>query len=267
MSRSGKSGNSPGICSCCSTSFGSRASSTSSSVLLGMSVLFLGLFVWLAFGDWNLEFRTAPFLYLWQPNYQQAVCQFGRRIFHANRPAQRHHALKIPIGALGTQVRHYALTRLPFLLLSADAQLAAAQSYLDLGGANARQFDANVNRFGSLAKVDGRRPRAGHRWQLRLGCFLQDREKPPDPFGQSLKLDSLESRRAYASSHESRSSMPSRNLPATRGHEGPNTFDQSKGPRALKKSISRRQCAGPGKRENEPRAAIFQCIANQHRRN
>src|SRR5712692_194262 len=109
-------------------------------------------------------------------------------------------------------MRHDALARLAFPFFSADPQLAAAQSYLDLGGANARQFDANVDRCGSLAKIHGRRPRAGNRGQLRLSCFLQDREQAPDPFGQPLKLDSLESRRAYASSHESRSSMPSRNL-------------------------------------------------------
>src|SRR5260370_15921778 len=143
MSRSGSSGNSPGICSCCSTSVGSRTWVTSSSVLLGISVLFLDLFVCLCFGDGNLEFRSTPFLYFWQPNHQQAVGQFSRRIFHANRPAQRHHALKISIGALRTQVRHDALALLAFLFFSADTQLAAVQSYPDLGGANARQFDAD----------------------------------------------------------------------------------------------------------------------------
>src|SRR5258707_6387702 len=109
-----------------------------------MSVLFLELFAWLCFGDGNLKFRSAPFLYLWQPNYQQAVCQFRRRIFHAYRPAQRHDALKISVGALGTQVRYDALARLAFLFFSADPQLAAAQSYLDGSGANTRQIDPNV---------------------------------------------------------------------------------------------------------------------------
>src|SRR6266480_2981253 len=202
MSRSGSTGNSAGICSCCSTSVGSGTCLTSSVVFLGMSVLFLELFTWLTFGDGNLKLRSAPFLYLWQPNYQQAVCQFGRRILHANRPAQRHDALKTSIGSLGTQVRYDALARLAFLFFSANTQLAAVQSYLDRSGANAWQFDANINRFGSLAKIHGRRPRAGDRWQLRLRRLLQNREQASDPFGQSLKLDSLETCRAYTLNHD-----------------------------------------------------------------
>ena len=98
-------------------------------------------------------------------------------------------------------MRYDALARLAFLFFSADTQLAAVQSYLDLGGGNARKFDAHVNRVGSLAKIYGRRPRAGDRGQLGLSRFLQDREQAPDPFGQSLKLESLKARRAYALNH------------------------------------------------------------------
>lgn len=54
--------------------------------------------------------------------------------------------------------------------------------------------------------------------------------------------------------------------PAPERHRRPYGFHNSEGPRALQKAIDRAQRAGDGESEDEPRAAFFQRVENQHRR-
>src|SRR6478609_5097036 len=55
-------------------------------------------------------------------------------------------------------------------------------------------------------------------------------------------------------------------LPSPQRHNGPDRFDQTKRPGALQKAVSRTERAGHGEQQNEPMAAIFQGVTDQHRR-
>lgn len=55
--------------------------------------------------------------------------------------------------------------------------------------------------------------------------------------------------------------------PAAERHHGPHSFHRSERPCALQKAINRAQCAGESEGKDEPRAAFFQRVENQHRRN
>jgi len=62
-------------------------------------------------------------------------------------------------------------------------------------------------------------------------------------------------------------SMESARLPpAHQRHQRPYGLDNSERPCALQKPIDRAQRAGDGKGEDEPRAAFFQRVENQHGR-
>lgn len=54
--------------------------------------------------------------------------------------------------------------------------------------------------------------------------------------------------------------------PTTRGHDGPNRLDQAKRPRALQKSIDRRQRAGDREQQYPIGAPVLNGIADQHGR-
>jgi hypothetical protein len=47
-------------------------------------------------------------------------------------------------------------------------------------------------------------------------------------------------------------------------HDRPDSLHHAKRPRALQEAIDGAERAGPGERQNEPRAAIFHGIAEQH---
>ena len=55
--------------------------------------------------------------------------------------------------------------------------------------------------------------------------------------------------------------------PSPNGHQRPNSFHQSKGPRALKKPVSGTKNARKGKPQNVPMAPFFKRVSNQHRGN
>src|SRR5438128_4971453 len=142
MSRSGNTGNSPGICNCCSASLGSSASVASASMVFGILV---NRSTWprltllaISFGDGNFELGPSSVLNLRQIDKQHSVRQFCRRFLYVDRPVQRHDSIKMPIAALRTQVRDDSLPRAPLILLAADAQLAALQANLNLADADAR---------------------------------------------------------------------------------------------------------------------------------
>src|SRR5882724_5293865 len=52
--------------------------------------------------------------------------------------------------------------------------------------------------------------------------------------------------------------------PPPRRYAGPNGLDQAKRPRTLQEAVGRTQQARTGEGENEPLAAFFQRIENQH---
>jgi hypothetical protein len=53
--------------------------------------------------------------------------------------------------------------------------------------------------------------------------------------------------------------------PAGEGENGPDGFDQTKGPRALKQPVDRREDTGGGEPENEDGALGFERVAEDHR--
>ena len=55
-------------------------------------------------------------------------------------------------------------------------------------------------------------------------------------------------------------------VPAAQGHQRPNGFDQAERPGALKKPVKRTETTRAGESQDEPRAALLEGVADQHRR-
>ena len=114
MSRSGSTGSSPGICNCCSPSDGLKSRRDFFFVynchkLILPRILFemflfqlvatistqssLGVFVF----NRDLELCSTPVRNLRQSDQQDAICQFGGRIAHADRPTKGHDSCKASV--------------------------------------------------------------------------------------------------------------------------------------------------------------------------
>jgi hypothetical protein len=55
-------------------------------------------------------------------------------------------------------------------------------------------------------------------------------------------------------------------LPAYEGDDAPHRLDDAERPSALQEAVDRSQRAGGGEAEHEPRAALLECVADDHRR-
>jgi len=55
-------------------------------------------------------------------------------------------------------------------------------------------------------------------------------------------------------------------VPAAQGHQRPNGFDHAERPGALKKPVKRTETTRAGESQDEPRAALLEGVADQHRR-